>query len=1042
MPTLLDFISRVLPWAAPGNPGVADLVWKKKDGKWGGRPVHTPADFVSLTDWCLKRPGAIADLYFCLSLQAQMGTNARGKPKMIRSSANALALKAIWLDVDVKEAPKGYPTLTDAVKAVNEFVQKSGLPSPNALVASGGGLHVYWISTKELTPEEWQPYADGLKALAIKHGLRCDYGVTTDRARILRIPGTLNHKTTPPKPVKLLALDPDYDFATMLSMLPGVAPAVVTTAVTPAGHFDLRNFEGKTPSQVFTNLKSESLSEGIKNELPPLDPTEIFKGCGFFRDALNTHGKEHTQPLWNLVILATTFWQNGKNFAHALGSEHPGYTPASTEAMYERKAAERERTGIGWPSCKGIEGEGSKFCHTCPYYNKIKSPLNLALVRPTPPPTIHPQALATSTAAQKLTLPPGYGVDPNTGYIGELIAKPAGKGKPPEDDFLPLFKCVISKPWAERSPDALHFTATADKGSTVEASIKLVEITETRACIVTLAGQCVMVNLQAKERVPIFMNSWLNQLFLEQAAARAIPFGWWYDHTKPGSALPDGFAYGGKIVRSNQKVDPAGYPDPSLKERYEPTGTREPWIKALKMITDQHRPQLETLVATAFAGPIMQFTGEYNATYSGWGKSGGGKSTALKIAMSVWGNPKLTKETAGSTSKSVLHKMGQMRNIPIYWDEISDKHVQDHVYKTIMAAGEGVEGGRLHQNVTQRARGDWQTALVACSNLSMYDFLSEQQKSTDAGLNRVFEFYIEAMDPKSLDTDRSYDIALLVQQLERNYGVIGAEYAQLLGLYPQSVKDIVHKWMDVISSHVNPTRPERFWIASAASIMAGASLANNLNGVHFNLDELFPFIIDAFKTTRARTAQAGTQGGSEANTSTHLLNWLRHTIGNSIWTTEIPVGRGKPKQVQIVFGPDRKFLKPIYNHWGVNNRMLRISRSNFTEYMSSKNVSVQPMLDGLKNYFGAEFTRATIGSGTFYELQREPIIQIEIPPGSPLEGMLYSQSPDDQKPKSVQTASEVVYTDEVKTGSGETDTAMAAAMRQAEADLKTVKGGT
>jgi hypothetical protein len=36
---------------------------------------------------------------------------------------------------------------------------------------------------------EWQPHANGLKDLAVKHGLRFDAGCTTDCARILRVPG-------------------------------------------------------------------------------------------------------------------------------------------------------------------------------------------------------------------------------------------------------------------------------------------------------------------------------------------------------------------------------------------------------------------------------------------------------------------------------------------------------------------------------------------------------------------------------------------------------------------------------------------------------------------------------------------------------------------------------------------------------------------------------------------------------------------------------------------------------------------------------------
>ena len=48
----------------------------------------------------------------------------------------------------------------------------------------------------------------GALGARMKHGLKAD-AITTDAARILRIPGTFNHKQTPPKPVRLQHLPAD-----------------------------------------------------------------------------------------------------------------------------------------------------------------------------------------------------------------------------------------------------------------------------------------------------------------------------------------------------------------------------------------------------------------------------------------------------------------------------------------------------------------------------------------------------------------------------------------------------------------------------------------------------------------------------------------------------------------------------------------------------------------------------------------------------------------------------------------------------------------
>jgi hypothetical protein len=206
-----DFLRRVLPWPKTGEPGFINLHWlipaPSDPNKliWIGKPTRTIEEFLSLLEWVLSRP-TTKDVYFCLSRQAQAKKSNRGNLAAMRHQKDALALKAIWLDIDVKPPPKGYTTLEEALDALATFVKAAGLPPPSALVGSGGGLHVYWISDKPLTPDEWRPYAEGLKAAAINFGLRCDTQCTVNAAQVLRVPGTFNHKTTPLRPAKLLGL--------------------------------------------------------------------------------------------------------------------------------------------------------------------------------------------------------------------------------------------------------------------------------------------------------------------------------------------------------------------------------------------------------------------------------------------------------------------------------------------------------------------------------------------------------------------------------------------------------------------------------------------------------------------------------------------------------------------------------------------------------------------------------------------------------------------------------------------------------------------
>jgi hypothetical protein len=208
------FMARVVPWPENSEAaGFVNLHWTFWEGEeppknppWGGIPTKSVQDFMNALDRVRARKGT-RDIYFCLSLQAQTRLNSHGNVVAARSKENALALKAIWLDIDVKEPPKGYAILQDATAALSEFCKSVNLPSPSAVIFSGGGLHVYWISDQSLTPTEWRPYAEGLKSAAIKFGLKCDAGCTTDVARVLRVPGTFNYKKYPKRPVLLEPID-------------------------------------------------------------------------------------------------------------------------------------------------------------------------------------------------------------------------------------------------------------------------------------------------------------------------------------------------------------------------------------------------------------------------------------------------------------------------------------------------------------------------------------------------------------------------------------------------------------------------------------------------------------------------------------------------------------------------------------------------------------------------------------------------------------------------------------------------------------------
>ena len=143
-----------------------------------------------------------------------------------RKASNAAGAYAFWLDVDVGEKKaadgKGYATPEDAKLALTKFCQQAKLPTPTHIVASGGGLHAYWVLDAFVNREVWIEYATKLKALTREFGFLADDSRTSDIASVLRIPGTLNHKYEPPRKVTLKQADESFiEMSQMLAAIDG-----------------------------------------------------------------------------------------------------------------------------------------------------------------------------------------------------------------------------------------------------------------------------------------------------------------------------------------------------------------------------------------------------------------------------------------------------------------------------------------------------------------------------------------------------------------------------------------------------------------------------------------------------------------------------------------------------------------------------------------------------------------------------------------------------------------------------------------------------
>ncbi len=976
---ITDFLRRVLPWPADGEPGFCNLHWTTdKSPGMRGRPYTKVEDFLGMAHWLALKPSVAKEIYFCLSSQRATGKVYQGHATALRNQRNVHRLKALWIDVDVKPE-KGYAAVQDAINAITDFVGKAKLPPPSAIVLSGGGVHVYWISQSPITKEEWQPYADGLELLTRTHGLKCDRGITTDSARVLRVPGTFNRKTAPPRPVRLAALGIDYNFSCLDFIRGSVAPVVTGPVTKPV--FDLSKF----PARPIPTGGIESLAEGLSlHDATPLDYAGLFKGCPHFQDAYKTHGANYEQGLWMLDVLACTFLEDGPALSHVLSRGYTSYTPEETEGLFSRKKADREN-GIGWPSCKAFENAGCLSCATCPLRGSIRSPLNLCTPKIIPKLATMP---AVTVSPPDMYLPNGYLVDAETGYICELVQKQIGSGAT-QDEYAQLFECRLTLPWMQNGPAAFNITTSLDLEREQRVSIPETELATDTKLMVALRSRRIKPYVKNERRVRAFMSSWTEKLDAAKARINTVPYGWIYEG---GEQV--GFAYGGHVYRKDGQDHMAGYADERLQQHYTPSGTMDNWRKAIKIITYQKRPDLEAIIALSFGSPLMHVPAQYNGMLHAMSsRSGAHKSTAISIGSAVWGNPKMTKDTPTASPLALMKKLGELRNLPAYWDEISDKKRIENVRHILGSLTEGVEGNKLHSDRSFRESGNWQAMICVGSNLSLWDEITKHVKNTDAQLRRVFQIEVEKMP----DTQRASDVEHLIKSLDYNFGWAGKIYAEWLGRNPELVERDTRAILNDFEDQIKVASEERFWTAVCATTIAGAAFANKLGLANFNLGEMYGYLLRQFSMQREHIKGNSTVASTDIHVSDVLTLVMKSLVENMIWTQGRHLGRGKPVVTVLKTLP-----RPgaVHVEWDITHRRVRISKTKFEEILDATSYEKTAVFNGLKKHFLAEIgvKRVDLTAGTTLSGGQETIIQIPIPPGSELEGQLFAHTPPEDRP--------------------------------------------
>lgn len=829
-----------------------------------------------------------------------------------RTGENAVAVKALWFDIEAGDDGDPYTSISDAIGAVAGFCRATAIPQP-IIVGSGGGIHCYWSFDRAVSVGTWQPYAVGLKQAANNHGLVIDPVRTGDIASVLRTPGTHNRKYEPPRQIQVGGLVGPHDvrdFDHLKAFGAVLQPSGMRSAV-----------------PITSNLTRALI---VEPEYEEVYADNIANGCAQLA-ALRERRGNIAEPAWYACLGVLSRCEDGEEKAHAWSSGHPQYSEKETQEKLDRT-----RALTGATTCAKFESVNPKGCVLCPLRNRIVSPISAGnnrevSIHHTKVPILSDTQPPISDGNSILpVLPPPFSWNERSQLIcntekGDanvevlISAHPIylagiGVGEVRGDRFAFHFRQWLpSRGWFDLFVPAGKIMGQQGTAELAERGATIHDHKMFLAYVRAAADQ-----FHATERLKMHYDQcgWKDEL-----AAFLV-----------GDCLYSSEGVTENVTVSQELATRAQWIGPQ-------TGTLEGWSGAANALFASGCEAQSFALACAFAAPLMrlQASDEGGAVVNLLSHgSGTGKTTALAAIYSAWGKKQGLSLTKIDTRVSKAITLGVLGNLPVVYDELGDRDPLV-IREFIMMFTNGrdkmrgtADGTIMHQ------QSSWQTLMITASNMSVHDLLAHTGGS-DALAYRVLEYTCKL--PTTVVAAKG---DRLRKDMENNAGWAGDAFMDYL-IEPSTLawtKEALEKWTrELWEKHGN--KPEhRFWMRTLGAVAVASTLVNKAGILDFSPSRVLEWGIS--QLLPAPHIQVDVVDSPQRALEV-LSNFLNEHVGAAL-VMPGPFLQG----VKTRLPPLVKPLNRVFMRYEVNPPRLFISDQAFRQWLLAREIGSREVVEALE----------------------------------------------------------------------------------------------
>jgi len=627
-----------------------------------------------------------------------------------------------------------------------------------------------------------------------------------DIARMLRIPGTLNHKLKDKTECKVMESNGTrYSIDTFKNYSSGSKPVEERSVV---------------------KRNSEALAERITEK------------CSFIRHCRD-NAKTLPEPYWHAMISNMALTKGGAGVVHEYSKDYPKYDKTETEKRIRRALKEDKPH-----TCSYIQ-EALGF--TCNPKCTVKAPIvhgsqsmeelvkELVVKESVDIDEVFSEQNIKAMAYAKKSLPVEYtkykqklknkvsirdfenalkSCNKDTGFTIEPDAD-----KPIKLDGIELKGAVLPHGWDVTMKNGVRKYATTSEGTVVSTicpspiviSRKFENIDDFSTKV-----ELAYFNNRKWKRLITSPSQVFNKNSIMKFADNGIPVSsdssgdlvkylWDYDLKNiSGMEITKSISRIGWFDNCNQfypfvTKDEVIY-DSTSKEGTDvmaavhKEGSYELWKE--NVLKARENPIARFLISASFASPLLEPLKHRIFFVHIWHDSKSGKTAAVKLGLSVWGDPKVLLASFNATSVGLERMAAALNNLPFAIDELqvlNERRISAEtiIYGLSMGFGRlrGAKEGGLQDKT------EWNDIVITTGEQPI-----SKENSNDGVLSRVLELYSKPVD----NEDFAHELHIIS---ENNFGHGGEEYLRyILGNIVKGkkhLKEMFDKLRDEISEYYN-----------------------------------------------------------------------------------------------------------------------------------------------------------------------------------------------------------------------------------------------